>query len=378
MANPFIIKGRVPDELFCDRQSETDHIVRLIENNGDLLLTSKRRMGKTQLIRHCFGRENIKGNYYTFYTDIFPTTSLRELVLFISKEIYRALVPGGRKAVDMFLSFVKSLTPSLAYDPVTSMPKFSVNIGDIDSPELSLEEIFRFLEEADKPCVFAIDEFQQISKYPEKNVEALLRSFVQDTGNCRFIFAGSNRHILEEMFNDSSRPFFNSTTPVFLDAIDREVYLDFSALLFEKYGKKVGRAALEYAYDSFEGHTYYVHYLLHECYASADERIPVSVGDVAEALDGIIEMQSRNFADHLAQMSTTQKETLVAIAKEGKAAGVTSSHFVKKYSLASPSAVQNSVRALLDQNFLTYETDGKTKIYSVQDRFMNIWLKRAY
>ena len=179
MENPFYITGIIPEPYFCDREKETIWMLRTLENKAHILLTSPRRMGKTQLIRHLFEQPSIKDNYYTFYTDIYPTTSLHELVLFLSKEIYSVLVPKGKSVLDKFLAGLHSLAGSFGYDPVANTPTFNIKLGDIHSPELTLEEIFQYLEQADMPCIFAIDEFQQIANYPEKNVEATLRTHIQ-------------------------------------------------------------------------------------------------------------------------------------------------------------------------------------------------------
>ena len=104
MENPFYITGIIPEPYFCDRVKETSWMVRTLENKAHILLTSPRRMGKTQLVRHVFEQPSIKDNYYTFYTDIYPTTSLHEFVLFLSKEIYSVLVPKGKAAIDKFLA----------------------------------------------------------------------------------------------------------------------------------------------------------------------------------------------------------------------------------------------------------------------------------
>ena len=100
------------------------------------------------------------------------------------------LVPKGRAVLDKFLAGLHSLAGSLGYDPLTQTPKFDIKLGDIHSPELTLEEIFGYLERAGKPCIFAIDEFQQIAEYPEKNVEATLRTYIQKMNNCLFTLCG--------------------------------------------------------------------------------------------------------------------------------------------------------------------------------------------
>jgi len=378
MTNPFFITGIIPEPYFCDREKETQQLVRVIENKAHILLTSARRMGKTQLIYHLYEQLAIKKAYHTFYVDIFPTTSLHEMVLFLSKEIYSKIVPKGKKALKFFLNTIKSLTGSLGYDPVTGTPSFDVKLGDIQNPELTLQEIFAYLEAADKPCIFSIDEFQQITHYPEKNVEALLRTYIQRMNNCLFIFAGSNRHILENMFNSSARSFYNSTEQFHLERISKEVYTDFAIQRIHDEDKAITPEAVSLAYDMFEGHTYYVHHILHNAFANANPQKPMDEEDIRKALDEILETRGRSFANTMNKLNFKQKETLVAIAKEGKARGVTSVAFVKKHALKSASSVQYAITTLLEDQLLTYEDDGKQKIYSVADRFFGYWLVKNY
>ena len=380
MENPFYITGIIPEPYFCDRDKETAWIVRTLRNKAHILLTSPRRMGKTQLIRHVFEQPSIKDNCYTFYTDIYPTTSLHELVLFLSKEIYSVLVPKGKTALDKFLAGLHSLSGSIGYDTITGSPKFDIKLGDIHSPELTLEEIFNYLEQADKPCIFAIDEFQQIAAYPEKNVEATLRSYIQKMNNCLFIYAGSNRHILENMFNSAAKPFYNSAEQTYLDCIPKDIYTRFAQEQFANAGRTIKADATALAYDLFEGHTYYVHNLLHNTFAGSDANKVVDETDINQTLTEILDEKGRAFASIMNQLNYQQKETLVAIAKEGKATGVTSVAFVKKHALKSPSSVQYAISTLLDKQLLTYDDQGRgrTKVYSLSDRFLGMWLSRTY
>ena len=378
MTNPFFITGIIPEPYFCDREKETQQLVRIIENKAHILLTSARRMGKTQLIYHVYEQPAIKTAFHTFYVDIFPTTSLHEMVLFLSKEIYSKLVPKGKKALKFFLSTIKSLTGSLGYDPATGTPSFDVKLGDIHNPELTLQEIFNYLEKADKPCIFAIDEFQQITNYLEKNVEALLRTYIQRMNNCLFIFAGSNRHILENMFNSTARPFYNSTEQFHLERIPKEIYTTFAIQQIIDAGKAITPEAASLAYDLFEGHTYYVHHILHNAFANANPQQTMDEEDIRNALEELLEARDRSFSNTMNRLNYKQKETLVAIAKEGKACGVTSVAFVKKHALKSASSVQYAISTLLEDQLLTYEDDGRTKIYSVTDRFLGYWIRKNY
>ena len=165
-------------DYFCDRQQESEQLVREVMNGNNLALVSTRRMGKTGLIRHCFQFPEIKQDYYTFFIDIYDSRSLRDLVFALSKEILEVLKPIGKKALHGFWECVKSLQASISFD-VNGMPSLNLGLGDIQAPATTLDEIFRYLEQADKPCLIAIDEFQQITGYAEKNVEATLRTYVQ-------------------------------------------------------------------------------------------------------------------------------------------------------------------------------------------------------
>lgn len=378
MENPFYITGIIPEPYFCDREKETLWMIRTLENKAHILLTSPRRMGKTQLVRHVFEQSSIKDNFYTFYTDIYPTTSLHELVLFLSKEIYSVLVPKGKTALDKFLAGLHSLAGCFGYDPISNTPTFNIKLGDIHSPELTLEEIFKYLEHADKPCIFAIDEFQQIANYPEKNVEAMLRTHIQQMNNCLFVYAGSNRHVLENMFNSAAKPFYNSAEQIYLDSIPKDIYMNFAEAQFAKAGRSITPDALSYVYDLFEGHTYYVHNVLHNAFAYVNPEKTIDETDIKKTLNDILEDKGRSFASVMNQLNYQQKETLVAVAKERRISGVTSIAFVKKHMLKSPSSVQYAISTLLDKQLLTYQNDGRSKVYSVSDRFLEMWISKSY
>lgn len=376
--NPFVINGIIPDRYFCDREVETRKIETCIINHTNMLMTSPRRMGKTQLIHHVYNQKSIVEAYYTFYVDIYSTTSLHEFILLLSKGIYIGLVPKGKKFLDSFISVLRSLSGCFGYDALTGLPSFDVKLGDIRMPELTLSEIFSYLENADRPCVVTIDEFQQIGKYPEKNVEALLRTHIQKMNNCRFIFAGSDRHTLENMFNSPAKPFYNSVEQMYLDRIDKDVYTGFVRDMFREYGRSIDEQALSYVYDLFEGHTYYVHNTLHNAFAYTSPDVEISKEIIDVTVKDILQEREHSFLTQLSLLNYAQKETLIAIARDVNAYEITSVAFVKKHSLQSPSSVQNAVRHLLKFQMITYHTDGNTKVYSLSDRFLRMWIVEKY
>lgn len=136
------------------------------------------------------------------------------------------LKPRGRKAWDLFLSCLSSLRAGISFD-FAGNPGWNLEMGDIKTLSITLDEIFYYLEKADKPCLVAIDEFQAIAKYPEKNIEAVLRTHIQHCANARFIYAGPQRHMMGEIFTSPARPFYQSTAIMELHPIDIGTYTKF-------------------------------------------------------------------------------------------------------------------------------------------------------
>ena len=373
MKNPFLVSGYISKEYFCDREEESKNLIKLLTNGNNVVLVSPRRMGKTGLIEHCFRNRKISAEYYTFFVDVYATSNLSEFVYKLGKEIFEQLKPKGKSFVDNFFAIISSLRAGFRLDEHSGVPIFDIGIGEIKSPEITLEEIFKYLNTADKPCIIAIDEFQQIAKYPEKNTEAILRTHIQKTKKSNFVFSGSQRHILHEMFFSASKPFYQSAVLLPLDVIDKDEYIKFASKLFKKGKKNVGNTFIEKAYDIFEGHTFYVQSILNQLFSDLDEGEKCTNKIFEKAIMNRVYSFETLFSEILNLLSDRQKECLYAIAKEGEAANITGGNFVKKHALYSPASVQTAVRQLLDKEILTKNQN----LYSVYDRFFAIWL-RAY
>ena len=236
--NPFVTNGYAGPEYFCDRIQETEDIARWLRNGNNIALISPRRYGKTDLIRHCFNQKEIKNHYHTFIIDIYSTKSLSEMVNKMGRTILEVLKPKGKRHWETFLNIVHSLRAGITYDAI-GQPSWNMSVGDIVNPNNTLDEIFHYLQHADKHCLVAIDEFQQILKYSDTNVEAALRTYVQYCNNANFVFMGSQRHLMGAMFISPNRPFYQSVTVMNLDLIALEKYWEFCEKHFNKAGKTI-------------------------------------------------------------------------------------------------------------------------------------------
>lgn len=370
VANPFITYGYESPEYFCDREEETRTLTTLLTNGNNVALISPRRMGKTGLLQHCFNNEGIRNQYHTFIIDIYATKSLKDMVYQMGHSIVKRLKPRGQAALDRFLEIVTSLRTGISFDGQGNA-SWNVDIGSIKSPEFTLDEIFAYLQSADRPCIVAIDEFQSISLYPEKNIEAQIRTYVQQCRNAVFVFSGSQRSMMSEMFASPARPFYQSVSLMFLRPISLDKYILFAQKHFNDGNKQIEAGVVEDIYKKFDGTTWYIQKILNQLYAVTLTGRCVTPHDTENAIRQITEQNEEAYKDLLFQLSIKQKELFVAISKEGKARQITGNRFIKEYNLSSASSVQKAAAVLIDKQLITQER-GEYEIY---DKFMALWLR---
>lgn len=366
--NPFITYGYESAEYFCDRREETKQLTLLLTNGNHTALISPRRMGKTGLLHHCFEQEEIKEKYHSFIVDIYATKNLQDMVYQMGRSIVTKLKSKGRAAIDQFLQVVTSLRTGISFDGQGNA-SWNIGVGDIKTPSFTLEEIFNYLQGSYKRCIVAIDEFQAIANYPEENVEAMLRTYVQSCRNAVFVFSGSQKSMMSEMFSSPARPFYQSVSLMFLKPVALKEYEAFAKYHFENADKSIDNNVVKNIYERFDGTTWYLQKMLNQLFATKDN---VSEGDEDKALDSIINQNKEAYKDTLYQLTARQRDLLLAISKERKANKITGATFINRYHLATASSVQKAAQALVAKQLLTHEQG----IYEVYDKFMAEYLRK--
>ena len=374
IANPFVVGKYVSEDYFCDRVEETAFLKKQVDNGRNTAIIAPRRLGKTGLIQHLFAQPDIEKRYHTFFIDLYSTNSLSEFVYLFGKDIYKTLKPLHTQWTEKFFDTIKSLRPGFKLDAMTGEPVFDIGLGSIEKPQTTIDEIFTYLETADKPCIVAIDEFQQIANYAEKNVEALLRTKIQQCKQTLFIFSGSRRHMMNQMFNSPSKPFYQSVITTDLKPLDKTVYINFASKLFTEYKKSISAELIEKVYDDYEGVTWFMQMLLNELFAITEKDHNCRMEQYPTALKNVIQTQETSYKDTLSNISAKQKPVLFAIAKEGEATNMTSVKFLKENNLGSSSSVQAALKGLLEKDIITRTEKG----YKVYDYFFAEWLRQNY
>ena len=369
MKNPFVTNGYAGAEYFCDRVQETASLRELLLNENNVALISPRRLGKTDLIWHVFDDAEIRRTHYCFVVDIYATKNLSDFVKMLGKAVLDELRPKGKRAWEKFITLVSSLRSEISFD-MNGMPTWSVGLGAIDNPAVTLDEIFTYLNQADKPCLVAIDEFQQITRYDDDTVEATIRTYVQRCTNAHFIFSGSQRHTMNGMFTSPSRPFYQAVSIMNLQPLDLHAYTDFCVSKFEEADKHLDSDVVSALFQRFDAVTSYMHRILNVLYSRTGEGATCTVPMVDDAIDYILRLSSDTYESLYYQMPEKQRMVFLAIAKVRKATMVTGGQFIKKHKLNSASSVSSALKGLLEKDFITLDKN----VYSVYDQFFALWL----
>lgn len=368
--NPFICQGYEGPEYFCDRKAETQTLMSTLYNGRNITLISPRRLGKTGLIWNTFHQIRSENkDAVCIYVDIFPTKSQSDLVNMLGTAVLNTAFSKGRAFGRKVLNLFGALRPVVGIDSLTGMPNVTVNIDPAQS-EMSLKSIFSQLDLLGKEVFVAIDEFQQITTYPESGTEALLRSHIQFLHNVHFIFSGSRQHLMSEMFVSPHRPFYQSTDMMNLMPLAEESYYDFSNAFFVAKGGFLSKEIFHELYTLFDGYTWYIQSILNRLYERY--RKVEDVEQLRNTILSVVESKAPQYESLTLFLTSNQFALLKSVAKEGVVKEPMAAEFLKKHRLPGASSVRTALEALAEGELLYRQTDG----YVVYDRFLSLWLKR--
>lgn len=371
LQNPFPVIAYQGEEYFCDRENESAKILDAFKNGRNITLTALRRMGKTGLIHHVLETVKLKKGVRTFYVDLYPTQSQSDLIKTLARHTLGKLDPNHIKLMRELANFFTHLRPVIQYDPQSGAPAIEFTLDANFQIEHSLEQIFTYLERSGQQIIIALDEFQQIGEYKEKNTEALLRTYVQKSKNVRFIFSGSHSTMLQSMFRDQGRPFYQSTDFLQLGPIEHETYRDFICGKFAEAKRKLSEEHADRILDWCRHHTYYVQLVCNRLFSKG-----IKAPDdwyIESLFREIIQENQPVYYNYRKLLTGNQWILLQGIAREKGARQVMGAEFIRKNELGTPSSVQTALQALQDKEMI-FEEDDRWWVYDV---FLSRWLEGA-
>lgn len=369
ITNPFVTGGYVSPDYFCNRTEETKRILDAISSRRNLTLISVRRMGKTGLLRHLKHKlEHSEKPFAVIYVDLLPTMNGNEMLNSISSALYR-LRKSEKNFLERMLGFMANLRPRLTMDPLTGEPSIELKVESPAGIQSGLEQVLKLISEIRKDIVFMFDEFQQISYYPEKNMEQMLRSVIQTYPLVPFIFSGSSKHMLENMFMSPGRAFYQSSELMYLERIKGDDYSFFIKEKFKHNDREINDFSISKVFDWTRLHTYYVQYVCNHLFEKCGKTI--GEGEVKNILHQIISDFEPQFVNYRNLLPPHQFRLLQAIGVEDGVAQPTSGSFITRNDLTSASSVSTSLKALVDKEMIVFDHD-KWQVYDV---FLSRWLE---
>jgi ureidoglycolate hydrolase len=339
-----------------------------------MTLISQRRLGKTGLVFRLFDElAETHPEVHCVYLDIFASRNLDDFIKLFSEAAMRSFQPKTPIG-ERLLNYIKSFSPIVTYDSLTAQPQLLIDYHTNHEKEYTLRGLFDFLDGQKVPIIVAIDEFQQIREYPEKNMEALLRTYIQQYKNLNFIFSGSKMHIMADIFANERKPFYSSTAFVSLDKISEESYSIFIRKLFGKGGRNITDEAVQFILEWTQRVTYYTQQLCHAIFANGNMMIDLAV--VKLACDQILKQGETVYLQYRQMLTDKQWNYLIAVAKEGSVRQITAADFLKRYQIGGASASRQMSESLTEKGLLNAEVSLEGIDYSVSDVFFSHWLER--
>jgi hypothetical protein len=344
-----------------------------VENGSNTTIISPRKMGKSGLIFRFF--DDLTTEIQSVYVDIYASRTLNDFIKLIAEAILLKF-PEKSKIGKEFMKFLKGLRPLITFNPFTGVPQLQIEYQTPQEVTYTLQGLFTFLEEQNTPIVIAIDEFQQINEYPEKNVEALLRTYIQPLKNIQFIFCGSNKSMMTEMFTHAKRPFFASTRLLYLEKIDDVEYKAFIKNHFETNKKNINDDALSLILNWTKSHTFYTQNLCNYIFSMKINNIDIEV--VKSAMAGILKENESFFFQYRQLLTSAQWNYLIAIAKEHKVSQITAQKFISKYNIGTPANSRRIIKSLINKELVLENISEDHSFYQIYDVFLSRWLEVKY
>ena len=376
--NPFSISQYQGSLYFCDRSTETAALIEAINANRSVTLYAIRRIGKTGLIHHVFDRlQRADSNFEGIYIDILDTTDENDFINKLIGASLRVFKQHNDSFLNNILQALSRLKPKISLDTLTGSPTIELDIQSPEDLKIGMDTLFSYIKENSKRVVIAIDEFQQIEHYQDSRISATLRSFMQETRNLSFIFSGSKKHMLLDMFASPKKALYRTTQLMDLDKIEQQEYLSFIKHHFNQGLIKISDALIEDLLSWTKSHTYYTQYFCNRLYSYIPKEKVVNIDDLNSIKWQLLQENENVYYTYKNLSSSKQWKLLVAIALEEQISSITANTFIQKYLLGAHSTVRQSAEYLVENELVYTTIDSETNklVYHPYDPILMRWIQ---
>ena len=368
--NPFVFGKAAEGTYFTDRKEDAKRLYANLTHGINTILISPRRWGKTSLVKKVISeidRPDIK----PVFIDIFQCKSEYEFYHAFATAVIKQTSSKLDEWVETAKTFLSNISPKFSFgsDP---MNDFSMSFewnpkDDTETDILQLPE--KIAQKKNVNLVVCLDEFQQTADFEDSlKFQKKLRSVWQHQQNVTYCMFGSKKHLMENIFNDKSMPFYKFGDMMYLKKIPTEEWVTFICTKFQETGKTISPKQAARICEATENLSSYVQHLAWVVWYKADKTVTDT--DVTTAINDLLEQNKVFFQREVEQLSELQLNFLRALAN-GVTTGFSRKDVVRKYRLESSANVQSVKKALLKKDLI--DVDGQE--ISFNDALFKLWLK---
>lgn len=348
--NPFEYGKIVEGKHFCGRTDLMRQVAGHMASNQNMYISGLRRVGKSSLVNEVVRKTP---GYRLLKVDFMGVRSVDAVCRKMLTEI--AAFEKSRGWLENILKTFSHLRPVIGVNPLTSLPTLSFSMA-VEMREESIQATMSLIESLGKKgkLVVFFDEFQDILKMRKDEayeVLALMRSKIQYQKGISYIFAGSVRLKMEEIFTHSDSPFFKSSIPIAVDPISYEEFAPFIKKKFKEGNREINDEAIKKVFDIADGITGDVQQVCNALWEVTPESKSVDGTKLGEAVNLIFSREMKAYADYVNLLTDKQTKCLQAIARLG-GQSVQSAKFVSESGLKLPSTVKKAADRLLSLNII--------------------------
>ena len=368
--NPFVFGKAVEGSYFTNRTKDAEHLEANLTHGINTILISPRRWGKTSLVKKVMAN-NISPDIKIIYIDVFSCKSEYDFYKMFASTIIQQTSSKIEEWITTAKEFLSRVITKVAFSP-DSIQEYSLSFefpGKDDAEDiLQLPE--RIAQKKGIHIVLCLDEFQQVAEFQDSmTFQKKLRSVWQHQQKVSYCLFGSKRHLMTELFSDSSNPFYKFGDMMFLKKIPTEEWIPFICHKFQETGKVITEKQADRICKVTEDLSSYVQHLSWIVWYKAK---PVVTNEmVEESIEELLEQNKVFFQREVEGLTELQLNLLKAIAN-GVDTGFTKKEVIKKYRLESSANVQGIKKSLLKKDLI--DIDGSVITYN--DPLFKLWIKK--
>lgn len=373
MKNPFSFGVAVTGGFFCNRVQELSDLKKAVESSRKLFIFGERRLGKTSLLKKLIASLS-QDDYITVYIDIWKCISEDDFI----RVCANAFALACETKTDKILSFAKEffgfISPSITLDD-DGKPVVVFGVIPKNQKSTLLEDVLSIPAKIarkypEKQLVVIFDEFPQIKSFESDRTERVLRSVIQHHEDIAYIFCGSRKHMIREMFLNKTSPLYRSAAHYPVGYISIDHWAPFIKEKFSSGGKSITDECIDKIYSETEGHPFYTQMLCSVCY-EISEKMLKETSAVDEALEILFQRETHAFLSEWEGLSSNEKKLVLALAKEKGIESPYSTEIIQRHSLPPASTVQRTIKKLTDADIIDRNEYGK---YHITDKFFSRWI----